>query len=88
MGDSQGLDVKPQGDALSRLMLTVLAAVADFERDLIKERTHLLLSVLVAKVSCSDVQSGRVQRLQQCALCVSVASRGPRSRISSDAALV
>jgi DNA invertase Pin-like site-specific DNA recombinase len=38
---SQGLDVKPHGDAMSRLMLTVLAAVAEFERDLIKERTHL-----------------------------------------------
>jgi len=38
---SQGLDVKPDGDAMSRLMLTVLAAVAEFERDLIKERTRL-----------------------------------------------
>ncbi len=38
---SQGLDVKPNGDAMSRLMLTVLAAVAEFERDLIKERTVL-----------------------------------------------
>lgn len=38
---SQGLDVKLGGDAMSRLMLTVLAAVAEFERDLIKERTHL-----------------------------------------------
>ncbi|MDX2091217.1 MAG: recombinase family protein [Kofleriaceae bacterium] len=41
---SQGLDVKPSGDAMSRLMLTVLAAVAEFERDLIKERTHLGLA--------------------------------------------
>jgi putative DNA-invertase from lambdoid prophage Rac len=38
---SQGLDVKPHGDAMSKLMITVLAAVAEFERDLIKERTHL-----------------------------------------------
>jgi putative DNA-invertase from lambdoid prophage Rac len=38
---SQGLDVKPSGDAMSRLMLTVLAAVAEFERDLIRERTRL-----------------------------------------------
>lgn len=38
---SQGLDVKPSGDAMSRLMLTVLAAVAEFERDLIRERTTL-----------------------------------------------
>jgi DNA invertase Pin-like site-specific DNA recombinase len=41
---SQGLDVKPHGDAMSRLMLTVLAAVAEFERDLIKERTVLGLA--------------------------------------------
>jgi DNA invertase Pin-like site-specific DNA recombinase len=38
---TQGLDVKPDGDAMSRLMLTVLAAVAEFERDLIRERTRL-----------------------------------------------
>lgn len=38
---TQGLDVKPGGDAMSRLMLTVLAAVAEFERDLIRERTLL-----------------------------------------------
>lgn len=38
---SQGLDVKPGGDALSTLLLTVLAAVAEFERDLIRDRTRL-----------------------------------------------
>lgn len=38
---SQGLDVKPHGDAMSHLMLTVLAAVAEFERDLIRDRTRL-----------------------------------------------
>lgn len=38
---SQGLDVKAGGDAMSRLMLTVLAAVAEFERDLIRDRTRL-----------------------------------------------
>lgn len=38
---SQGIDIKPGGDAMSRLMLTVLAAVAEFERDLIRERTKL-----------------------------------------------
>jgi putative DNA-invertase from lambdoid prophage Rac len=38
---SQGLDIKAGGDAMSRLMLTVLAAVAEFERDLIRERTKL-----------------------------------------------
>lgn len=38
---TQGLDVKPGGDAMSRLLLGVLAAVAEFERDLIRERTRL-----------------------------------------------
>jgi putative DNA-invertase from lambdoid prophage Rac len=38
---TQGLDVKPHGDAMSHLILTVLAAVAEFERSLIAERTSL-----------------------------------------------
>jgi len=38
---SQGLDVKPQGDAMSQLILTVLSGVAEFERSLIAERTSL-----------------------------------------------
>jgi DNA invertase Pin-like site-specific DNA recombinase len=41
---SQGLDVKPGGDAISRLLLTVLGAVAEFERDLIRDRTRLGLA--------------------------------------------
>jgi len=41
---TQGIDIKPGGDAMSRLMLTVLAAVAEFERDLIRERTRLGLA--------------------------------------------
>ena len=38
---TQGLDVRPGGDAMSRLILSVLASVAEFERDLIRERTRL-----------------------------------------------
>jgi putative DNA-invertase from lambdoid prophage Rac len=38
---SQGLDVKPSGDPMSRLILTVLSGVAEFERSLIVERTRL-----------------------------------------------
>jgi putative DNA-invertase from lambdoid prophage Rac len=38
---TQGLDVKPQGDAISQLILTVLSGVAEFERSLIAERTSL-----------------------------------------------
>ena len=41
---SQGLDIKAEGDAISRLLLTMLAAVADFERDLIRDRTRLGLA--------------------------------------------
>ncbi|MBI2894485.1 MAG: recombinase family protein [Deltaproteobacteria bacterium] len=38
---SQGLDVRPGGDPMSRLILVVLAGVAEFERELIGERTRL-----------------------------------------------
>jgi DNA invertase Pin-like site-specific DNA recombinase len=38
---SQSLDIKAGGDAMSRLILTVLSGVADFELSLIKERTRL-----------------------------------------------
>jgi DNA invertase Pin-like site-specific DNA recombinase len=41
---TQGLDIKPGGDAVSRMLLTMLAAVATFERDLIRERTRLGLA--------------------------------------------
>ena len=41
---TQGLDLKPGGDAISRLLMTVLAAVAEFERDLIRDRTRLGLA--------------------------------------------
>jgi putative DNA-invertase from lambdoid prophage Rac len=38
---TQGIDVQPNGDPMSRLILTVLAGVAQFERSLIVERTRL-----------------------------------------------
>jgi DNA invertase Pin-like site-specific DNA recombinase len=38
---TQGIDLKPGGDALSKLLLTMLAGVAEFERTLIVERTRL-----------------------------------------------
>jgi putative DNA-invertase from lambdoid prophage Rac len=44
---TQGLDVSPSGDPVSKLILTVLAAVAEFERNLIRERT--LLGLVAAK---------------------------------------
>lgn len=52
---TQGIDIKPGGDAMSRLMLTMLAAVAEFERDLIRERTMLGL----AKARRSGKRLGR-----------------------------
>lgn len=41
LATSQGIDIKPGGDPMSRLILTVLSGVAEFERSLIVERTHL-----------------------------------------------
>lgn len=38
---TQGIDIRPGGDAMSRLLLTMLAAIAEFERDLIRDRTML-----------------------------------------------
>ena len=38
---TQGIDIRPGGDAMSRLLLTMLSAVAEFETDLISERTRL-----------------------------------------------
>ncbi len=38
---SQGLDVQPDGNSMSQLILTVLSGVAEFERSLIVERTRL-----------------------------------------------
>lgn len=40
MAITQGLDIRPEGDATSGLLLRVLAAVAEFERELIRERTR------------------------------------------------
>lgn len=41
---TQGIDAKPDGDPMSKLVLTMLAAIAEFERDLIRERTRLGLA--------------------------------------------
>lgn len=38
---SQSLDIKPRGDAISKLILAVLSGVAEFERSLVIERTRL-----------------------------------------------
>jgi DNA invertase Pin-like site-specific DNA recombinase len=41
---TQGIDIKPDGDPMSKLLVTMLAAVAEFERDLVIERTRLGLA--------------------------------------------
>ena len=41
---TQGIDIRPDGDAMSRLLLTMLGGIAEFERDLIVERTRLGLA--------------------------------------------
>jgi DNA invertase Pin-like site-specific DNA recombinase len=41
---TQGLDIRPGGDAMSTMILTFLAAVSAFERDLIRERVRLGLA--------------------------------------------
>ncbi len=41
---TQGIDIKPNGDPVSRLLLTVMAGVAEFERSLIIDRTKLGLA--------------------------------------------
>ena len=51
----QGLDIKPHADPMSRLLLTMLAAVAEFERELIRDRTRLGL----AKAKAKGVRLGR-----------------------------
>jgi len=52
---TQGIDIRPGGDAMSRLMLTMLGGVAEFERELIVERTRLGL----AKARRDGKQLGR-----------------------------
>lgn len=56
---SQGLEMKPGGDALSKMFVTVLAAVAEFERELIRERTLLGL----AKARKKGVKLGRRRKV-------------------------
>src|SRR5215471_1163423 len=38
---TQGIDIRPGSDPMSRLLLTLLSAIAEFERDLIVERTRM-----------------------------------------------
>ena len=55
IASTQGIDIKPGSDPMSRLLVTMLAAIAEFERDLIKERTEAGL----AKARRQGKQLGR-----------------------------
>jgi len=55
---SQGLEVSPDGNAISKLILAVMSGVAEFERDLVRERTRLGLS----KARAAGKQLGRPRR--------------------------
>jgi len=48
---TQGIHIEPGGDPMSRLMLTMLAAIAEFERDLIRDRTRAGLQAARARGS-------------------------------------
>lgn len=58
---AQGLDIKPDGDAMSQLIYSVMAAFAEFERRLISERTRTGL----AKARRKGVRLGRTPVLTQ-----------------------
>lgn len=66
---TQGIDVRPGGDAMSRLILGVLASVAEFERDLIRERTRLGLRAAKAAGRRlgrpSSLPAGGVERVRR-----------------------
>ncbi len=55
IASSQGIDIRPDGDPMSRLLVTMLSAISEFERDLIIERTKLGL----AKAQRNGVKLGR-----------------------------
>jgi putative DNA-invertase from lambdoid prophage Rac len=52
---SQNIVARPGGDALSNLVLTILGAVAEFERDLIPDRTRHAM----ARVKREGSRSGK-----------------------------
>jgi putative DNA-invertase from lambdoid prophage Rac len=69
---TQGIDIRPGGDAAGRMYLTMLAAVAEFERGLIGERTRLGVARARAAgkrigrpSSVSPDGAGKVKRLRK-----------------------
>ncbi|OFV81264.1 MAG: hypothetical protein A2W26_05680 [Acidobacteria bacterium RBG_16_64_8] len=82
---SQGLDLKPGGDGISRLLMTVLGAVAEFERDLIRDRTRLGLAAARRRGSISADAPCLVHRQPPSSICVRRVRAGAGSPRSSDA---
>ena len=71
LAERQGLDIRPGGDAMSKMILTILAAVATFERDLIRDRTRLGMKrareagkLIGRPLVLSPAQAARVKRLR------------------------
>jgi DNA invertase Pin-like site-specific DNA recombinase len=68
---TQGLDFKPGGEAMTRLMLTMLGAVAEFERELISERTRLGMAKAredgkhIGRPRAARPSAAKVQRLRK-----------------------
>ncbi len=67
---TQGIDIRPVGDPMSRLLITMLSAIAEFERDLIVERTRLGLAnarragVRIGRPRVPTPAANKVQRLK------------------------
>lgn len=65
LATSQNIDARPGGDAVSSLTLTVLAAVAEFERELIRERVTLGLRHAAKNGTRSGRAIGRPRTLDK-----------------------
>ena len=70
---TQGIDIHRGGDAMSRLILGVLASVAEFERDLIREGTRLGLAKAraagerIERPRVTGTKRAEVERLEELA---------------------
>lgn len=53
---TQGIEAKPHGDAMSNLILSVMAAMAEFELDLIRDRTRAGM----ARAKAQGTRSGKL----------------------------
>jgi putative DNA-invertase from lambdoid prophage Rac len=83
---TQGLDIKPGGDPVGRLLLTMLAGVAEFEKSLIKERVTLGLRRAKEHGTRSGKPIGRPRSMSQSRIDTVAALRGlgmPWSQIAS-----